>query len=96
MREIVNGIFYVLRGGIARRLLLRMDQPQPTPRQGLRGHRRFSPRLPLRRLPHAARPAYRQSVMSFETDSKAPGRQRRSVPSAPLLDSAARKSEVLP
>src|SRR6187399_980478 len=84
MREIVNAIFYVLRSGsqeprpdrlrrpaptLGRRALLRLDRPQPPPRQGLRGNARIRPSLPLRRLHHAAHPTARAIRMSFESDS---------------------------
>src|SRR5215211_5435281 len=35
---------------LGRRALLRLDRPQPPPRQGLRGNPRIRPSLPLRRL----------------------------------------------
>src|SRR5829696_3953525 len=37
---------------LGRRALLRLDRPQPPPRQGLRGNPRIRPSLPLRRLHH--------------------------------------------
>ena len=52
------------------RTLLRMDQPKPTLGEGLRGHHRLRPNLPLRRLRHAAHPPSGTPRVSFESDSK--------------------------
>ncbi len=55
------------------RALLRVDRPQPPPREGLRGLRRVSRSLPLRRLHHAPATTPRPLHMRFETDSEVGG-----------------------
>ena len=50
---------------LGRRALLRLDRPQPPPRQGLRGNARIRPSLPLRRLHHAAHPTARAIRICF-------------------------------
>ena len=49
---------------------LRLDQSQPAPGQGCRGHHPVSRRLPLRRLRHAPHPPPRTRRMNSKTDSK--------------------------
>ena len=46
---------------LGRRALLRLDRPQPPPRQGFRGNPRIRASLPLRRLHHAAHRRLAQS-----------------------------------
>src|SRR5258708_12966279 len=65
---------------LGRRALLRLDRPQPPPRQGLRGNHRFSPRFPLRRFRHPARAPSGTRFMTFETDAEiTPNRCRRCI-----------------
>jgi hypothetical protein len=55
----------------SRRWMVRLAEPQPQARQGLRAHHRFRRGLPLRRFRHAPRQAPRSFCMSFQPDTKA-------------------------
>jgi hypothetical protein len=70
LREVLNAIFYVLRGGVAWRLLPNDLPPRTTVFRWFcawraSGHPRLSPRLPLRRLSHAPHTPIGPPVMNF-------------------------------
>ena len=54
---------------LGRRKISRLDQPQPPPRQGLRGDHRIRDRLPIRCISHASDTAAPACGLSFESDS---------------------------